>query len=165
MLKEAIITLKKGKKDYIETWSPMINIGLSVLIPENYVKDLSTRMSLYRKAGDLKTGKEISNFLDELIERFGPLPREVNNLVFTISLKIKCIKLNINYVDVGPKAILIGFKNNNFVNPSRLIKWISLNQNYVKLRKDQKIIMKYRDGYTNKIKGLKEYINTIENLI
>ena len=71
-LKEAI-TIKKEKRSY-STWSPSINLGVSVLIPENYVKDLSTRMSLYRKAGDLKNSNEIDNFIDELIERFGPLP-------------------------------------------------------------------------------------------
>ena len=97
MLKEAIVTIKKGRKDLIDTWSPSINLGVSVLIPENYVKDLSTRMSLYRKVGDLKNSNEIDNFIEELIERFGPLPNEVNNLIFN-TIKNKMYKLNIDWM-------------------------------------------------------------------
>ena len=68
-------------------------------------------------------------------------------------------------MDVGPKAILICFKNNKFSNPSELIKFISSNQSYIKLRNDQKLIISYKDRYISKIKYLKIYINKIEKLI
>ena len=165
MLREAVMSLKNGEDKIIENWSPTINLGMAVLIPDNYVNDLSTRMSLYRRAGDLKEKEEIREFLDELTERFGPPPNEVINLVFTISLKAKCIKLNIDYVDVGPKAVLLGFKNNNFINPKKLIDWISSSAQDVKIRKDQKIIIHYDEKKENKINVLKKYIKDIENLI
>ena len=101
----------------------------------------------------------------EVTENRRHFVHEVNNLIFTILLKIKCIKLNIDYVDVGPKAILIGFKNNKFSNPSELIKFISSNESYIKLRNDQKLIISYKDRYASKIKYLKNYINKIEKLI
>ena len=68
-------------------------------------------------------------------------------------------------MDVGPKAILIGFKNNKFSHPSELIKFISSNESYIKLRNDQKLIISYKDRYISKIKYLKNYINKIEKLI
>ena len=165
MLREAVLLLKNGDDQIIENWSPTINLGMPVLIPDNYVSDLITRMSLYRRAGDLKEKEEIREFLDELTERFGPPPNEVINLVFTIGLKAKCIKLNIDYVDVGPKAVLLGFKNNNFIHPEKLIEWISSSKQDVKIRKDEKIIINYDEKKENKINVLKKSIKCIENLI
>ena len=74
MLMETINSLKKNKNTQYVNWSPTITIGKAVLIPEDYVEDLSTRMSLYRKIGDLTSNDEIKNFIEELNERFGPPP-------------------------------------------------------------------------------------------
>ena len=68
MLMETIDSLKKNKNTQYVNWSPTITIGKAVLIPEDYVEDLSTRMSLYRKIGDLTTNEEIKSFLEELNE-------------------------------------------------------------------------------------------------
>ena len=128
MLMETIEHLKKNKNSEYVNWSPSINIGKPVLIPKEYVEDLSTRMSLYRKIGDLRNNDQIKNFIEELNERFGPLPNEVRNLIFTISIKIICIKMNINFIDIGSKAIVIGFRKKEGLNFSKLIEWVTLNK-------------------------------------
>ena len=64
MLKDAVSSYKEGGKSIEETWSPSISLGLPVLIPETYVYDLSTRMSLYRKAGELLNKVDIDNFTE-----------------------------------------------------------------------------------------------------
>ena len=86
MLKDAVSSYKEGGKSIEETWSPSISLGLPVLIPETYVYDLSTRMSLYRKAGELLNKEDIDNFTEELFDRFGPPPMEVNNLLATLMI-------------------------------------------------------------------------------
>ncbi|MDC1087613.1 DEAD/DEAH box helicase, partial [Alphaproteobacteria bacterium] len=99
MLNDAVNSFKSGSKKIEDVWSPSISLGLSVLIPENYVYDLSTRMSLYRKAGELLNSDDIKNFSDELFDRFGPPPSEVNNLLTTLMIKNKCLKSKISFVD------------------------------------------------------------------
>ncbi len=162
-LKDAILSIKKGKVN-LETWSPTINLSLPVLIPDEYVNDLATRMSLYRKIGELKNKNEIQEFLGELVERFGAIPNEVKNLIFTIRLKIRCIELNIDYIDVGPKAILIGFKNNVFKNINSLVNWISQKSDHVRLRNDQKLIISYNMITKNKFNLLVEYLEEFKKL-
>ena len=163
LLNEAINSLKKGFKEIEEIWNPTINIGIPVLIPDTYVKDLSTRMSLYRKVGDIKKNNEVNDFLEELNERFGPPPQEVKNLIFTILIKLKCIILNIEYIDIGSKGILVGFRNNTFSKPENLIKLIEIESN-IRVRKDQKLFLEFQSKDMNKIKELKKLINKISDL-
>ena len=117
MLKEAVSSYKNGDKNVDDVWTPSISLGIPVLIPENYVFDLSTRMSLYRKAGDLKTSDDIDIFSEELYDRFGAPPEEVNNLLMTLMIKNKCLSQKIDLIDAGPNGIVLGFKNNYFKKP------------------------------------------------
>ncbi|MFL5239415.1 MAG: transcription-repair coupling factor, partial [Rhizomicrobium sp.] len=81
MLEEAVSALKQGgEAEVTDQWSPTINLGASVLIPEDYVADLNVRMSLYRRLAGIETANDIDRFAAELIDRFGPLPDEVRHL-------------------------------------------------------------------------------------
>src|SRR5262249_28007418 len=64
-----------------EAWTPQISVGTPVLIPESYVADLGVRLALYRRLATLVDRAEIDAFAAELVDRFGPLPPEVENLL------------------------------------------------------------------------------------
>ena len=85
MLEEAIAKIKAGEMEGLteadDQWAPQINLGVPVLIPEDYVPDLDVRLGLYRRLSSLTTKVELEGFAAELIDRFGKLPREVNTLV------------------------------------------------------------------------------------
>ena len=165
MLKDAVSSYKEGGKSIEETWSPSISLGLPVLIPETYVYDLSTRMSLYRKAGELLNKEDIDNFTEELFDRFGPPPMEVNNLLATLMIKNKCLKNKIKIIDAGPKGILIGFKNNYFKDTDKLFKWINDKSGLIKIRPDQKLfIQKNLKTRDDKIDTVVDIISQLELL-
>ena len=92
MLEEAVANLKNGDEDYEDKneWSPQISLGMPVMIPEHYVPDLQLRMQLYRRLGDLNDIREIDAAGAELIDRFGPLPEEVEALLKVILVKALC---------------------------------------------------------------------------
>jgi transcription-repair coupling factor (superfamily II helicase) len=143
MLEEAIATMKATEEGtpYASTdWTPQINIGLPVLIPETYVADLGLRLSLYKRLSTLVSREEIDGFAIELVDRFGPLPQEVLNLLEVIYLKALSRQANVEKVEVGPKGVLIGFHQNTFNNPSRLLQHIAEQKGTAKIRPDQKII-------------------------
>lgn len=143
MLKEAVeelVAIQQGQIIQEESWSPQINVGLAVLIPEEYVTDLSLRLGLYRRAANLLED-EIDAFAVELIDRFGPLPREVSNLLQVIKLKQQCRKLCIDKIDAGPKGVVVGFRNNKSTNPEKILDYMTKNPKRAKARADQKLVL------------------------
>ncbi|MCX5578681.1 transcription-repair coupling factor [Kaistia terrae] len=144
MLEEAVATLRDGGADEQEAdgrWSPQITVGTPVMLPETYVPDLQLRLSLYRRLGDLEEADQIDGFAAELIDRFGPLPDEVEHLLKIVYIKALCRKANVEKVDAGPKGIVIAFRNSTFANPAGLIRYIGEQGSLAKVRPDQKIVL------------------------
>ena len=90
MLEEAVAELKGAEGAADQGWSPQITIGTAVMIPERYVPDLQLRLGLYRRLGDLHGADEIDAFAAEMIDRFGPLPDEVEHLLKIVFIKTLC---------------------------------------------------------------------------
>ncbi len=108
MLEEAIAKIKSGQAEGLSdsdgTWAPQINLGVPVLIPDSYVTDLDVRLGLYRRLSSLSSKVELEGFAAELIDRFGPLPKEVNTLMLVVRIKGMCKRAGIAKLDGGPKA-------------------------------------------------------------
>jgi TRCF domain-containing protein len=84
LLEEAVASARSGVStlgEAPEEWTPQITIGMPVLIPETYVADLNVRLGLYRRIAALLDPAEMNAFAAELVDRFGPLPPEVDNLL------------------------------------------------------------------------------------
>src|SRR3546814_12024112 len=91
MLEEAVMTARAGgaaAAEAAEGFTPQINIGMPVLIPDRYVADLNLRLGLYRRLSNLVDRAEIDAFAAALVDRFGPLPPEVDHLLQIMALKI-----------------------------------------------------------------------------
>jgi transcription-repair coupling factor (superfamily II helicase) len=141
MLEEAIVSLKAGITEPVaDRWSPQITLGMPVLIPDDYVKDLSVRLSLYRRLADLESEDEIADFGAELRDRFGPLPDEVRYLFKIVAIKAYCRKANVEKVDAGPKGAVIAFRDNSFAHPDRLVGFIRTQGAAAKVRPDMKVV-------------------------
>jgi len=142
LLEEAVAAAKGRAEEAgkIE-WSPQINLGIPVLIPEEYVPDLSVRMGLYRRLGGLGTKDEIDSFAAELVDRFGKMPAEAEFLLNTVALKLLCRAAGVHKIDAGEKAVVLSFHDNKFARPDRLIAWIQKNAPLVKLRPDHRVIV------------------------
>ncbi|WP_050927841.1 transcription-repair coupling factor [Aestuariivita boseongensis] len=157
MLEEAIAKIKAGEleglSDADDQWAPQINLGVPVLIPEDYVPDLDVRLGLYRRLSSLSSKVELEGFAAELIDRFGKLPREVNTLMLVVRIKAMCKKAGISKLDGGPKGATIQFHNDKFASPEGLVEFIQAQKGLAKV-KDNKIVVR-RDwkNDADKIKG------------
>ena len=123
-----------------EEWTPQIAIGTPVLIPEGYVADLGVRLGLYRRIAQLASRRERDAFAAELIDRFGPLPGEVENLLQIIGIKRDCKEAGIERVEAGPKGAVVALRGNRFANPAGLVEMIQKNAGTLRLRPDQKLV-------------------------
>jgi transcription-repair coupling factor (superfamily II helicase) len=113
---------------------------MPVMIPETYVPDLQLRMQLYRRLGDLSDAREIDAAGAELIDRFGPLPPEVESLLKVILVKALCRAANVEKVDAGPKGAVITLRNNEFPDPAGLVAMVSDPGMQVRIKPDQKLV-------------------------
>ncbi len=142
MLEEAVATARSAEGDApaVEEWSPQITIGTPVLIPQDYVADLGVRLGLYRRIAALTDRREIDAFAAELIDRFGRLPAEVENLLQIIAIKRACREAGVERVEAGPKGAVVTLRGNRFGNPAGLVELMQRNAGTLKLRPDHKIV-------------------------
>jgi len=146
MLEDAVNELRaKGGADPVNLdrgWSPQINTGAAVLIPEDYVRDLNVRLALYRRLSDAERAEDREALAAELIDRFGPLPPEADQLLKVVAIKGLCREANVAKIDVGPKGAVASFREDHFANPGGLVAFIQKNANFWRLRPDQKVVIK-----------------------
>jgi transcription-repair coupling factor (superfamily II helicase) len=167
MLEEAVAGLKEGDvgESMADQWSPTINVGASVLIPEDYVADLNVRMSLYRRLSAIDTREEIDRFAAELIDRFGPLPDEVKHLFEIVFIKQLAKAAGVEKIDAGPKGGTITFRGNAFAQPLKLVQFIAAHSGTMKVRPDQKVVVT-RDWVTpeQRLAGAKALLGQLAKL-
>ncbi len=141
MLEEAVLSLKAGISTVVaDRWSPQITIGTAVLIPEDYVADLPVRLALYRRLAEIEDERDIESFAAELVDRFGPLPQEVEYLLQVVAIKSLCRRANVERIEVGPKGAVLAFRENIFANPEGLIAYIGKHPEGARVRPDMKVV-------------------------
>ncbi len=145
MLEDAVAELKAGGAEAVvdaRGWSPQINAGAAVLIPEDYVPDLNVRLSLYRRLSEAEQASDREALAAELIDRFGPLPAEAGQLLKVVAIKGLCRQANVSKIDVGPKGAVVSFRDDNFDNPIGLIGLVQQRMAAWKLRPDHRLVVK-----------------------
>ncbi|WP_029416302.1 transcription-repair coupling factor [Brevundimonas bacteroides] len=144
MLEDAVAELRaNGEAGSVDRgWSPAINVGAAVLIPEDYVPDLNVRLSLYRRLSDAENTESREALAAELIDRFGPLPDEARQLLRIVGIKANCKTASVERIDIGPKGAVLTLRDNRFPNPAGLVGLIQKNHASWKIRPDQKIVVK-----------------------
>jgi transcription-repair coupling factor (superfamily II helicase) len=157
MLEEAIAKIRSGEIEGLseadDQWAPQINLGVPVLIPEDYVPDLDVRLGLYRRLSNLTTKVELEGFAAELIDRFGPLPKEVNTLLLVVRIKAMCKRAGIAKLDGGPKGATIQFHNDKFASPQGLVQFVQGQNGLAKIRDNKIVVRRDWKKDADKIKG------------
>ncbi|MGR3703037.1 MAG: transcription-repair coupling factor [Paracoccaceae bacterium] len=157
MLEDAIAKIKSGEMEGLSDqdgqWAPSINLGVPVLIPEDYVPDLDVRLGLYRRLSNLHSKVELEGFAAELIDRFGPLPREVNTLLLIVRIKEMCKRAGISRLDGGPKGATIQFHNDKFASPQGLVEFITDQKGLAKVRDNKIVVQRDWAQEKDKIRG------------
>jgi transcription-repair coupling factor (superfamily II helicase) len=163
MLREAVEALRAGIEEPAEeTWSPSISLGTPVTIPEDYVPDLHLRLSLYRRLATLTSDAEIESFAAEMIDRFGPLPGEAEELMQLVAIKVLCRTAHVEKVEAGPKGVIVAFRDNSFANPQGLVRYVAEQGQQAKVRPDMKIVF-VRDFETKaaRLDGTRQILRTL----
>ena len=166
MLEEAVAVAKGDGAGVAQPdWTPQINLGTPVLIPESYVADLGVRLGLYRRISGLVDQAEIDSFAAELVDRFGPLPAEVENLLKIVAIKRLCLDAGIEKLDAGPKGAVLAFHRNRFANPKGLIEFVTRQGSSVSFRPDQKLVIRRGwEAETARVAGVVQVLKKVAEI-
>lgn len=143
MLEEAIMDAKAGglRDERPRDLSPQITVDAPILIPEGFVPDLDLRMGLYRRLNEVEDKRGIDEFAAEMIDRFGKLPEETENLLLLIEAKLNAKRACIAKIDVGPKGALVSFHEDKFPSVEGLMAYVAKLEGTAKLRPDMKLVI------------------------
>jgi transcription-repair coupling factor (superfamily II helicase) len=173
MLEEAITAMREERGDaalQVDSWSPQISLGVAVLLPDDYVADLGLRLGLYRRLSRIETAPEIEAFAAELIDRFGPLPKPVENLLKVVEIKNLCRIAGVEKIDAGKGGASVVLRDKRFANPLGLVGYIQRNPLNVKIRPDQSLVFREEwplpdhriEGVTRIVQELAELATRVE---
>ena len=110
-------------------------------------------------------GIESGNMREELADRFGAIPPEVENLLKTVEIRQLCKAANIEKIDAGAKGFLLAFHNNVFRAPEKLVDMVARSFGAMKVRPDQKILVS-RDlaAYNVRLEAIRDCVARINRL-
>ena len=142
MLDKAVTALKNGKEPSLDdalAGHTEIELRIPALLPEDYIADVNTRLSLYKRLAGCTTQDDIDEFQVECIDRFALLPDAAKNLVQVAELKIKAEALGILKVDLSAQGGTIEFKETTKVDPGFIIQLVQTKPNTFKFEGSQKL--------------------------
>ncbi|OCG04078.1 transcription-repair coupling factor [Gilliamella apis] len=156
LLDDAVKSLKEGKEPTLESLlnnqQTEVELRLPTLIPDDFIPDVNTRLSLYKRIASIENLDELTDIQVEMRDRFGQLPDPVLFLLETTKIRYQASKLGITKIDYGEKGGFIEFGSNNKIAIDYLIETI------------QKSPKNYRLEGTNRLKLLKSDLQRVDRI-
>jgi transcription-repair coupling factor (superfamily II helicase) len=127
MLDHAVDALKEGKQlslNQVTATQTEIDLRVPALIPDDYIFDVSLRLSLYKRIASCKTKNQLDEVQVELIDRFGLLPQATKNLIHIAKLRLKVQKIGISRIEANNAGGTIEFSDNTKVDHMLIISMV-----------------------------------------
>ncbi|MGC9552397.1 TRCF domain-containing protein, partial [Vibrio metoecus] len=125
MLEQAVEALKSGKEPALDDLlreQTEVEMRLPALLPEDYIPDINTRLSMYKQIASVASEDELVELKVELIDRFGKLPDAALNLLAIAELKLNAMRLKVRKIEAHERGGYIEFYPNADINPLFLVK-------------------------------------------
>ena len=116
--------------------SPMLQLPLTAYIPESYVPDLTTRLDIYKRLAKAADQAEARRIGDELVDRFGKLPKQVENLLYLLNIKLLAGQLGVESIVKEEDQIVIRFAEGHSLSQLKLPvveKWLKVGTSQIRL--------------------------------
>ncbi len=115
LLDQAVHDLKG--EETIEPLEPEINASMSAGFPDGYIESVEQRLTLYRRLSRITMVSDISDIQKELTDRYGKLPKEAENMLLKIMLRVYCIKAGVQRLDITPNTLTLCFSEKHRKKP------------------------------------------------
>lgn len=163
-LMERTIREIRGEKMPEDEAKPEIHLGLPAFIPEDYMPDVHRRLVTYKRLSIAATDEELSKIREEIIDCYGFVPSEMENLFEVISIRNLLKVIRGKKMGYDGKNLFIDFHRNSPVNPSTIVELSRRKVKGVKLTPDFKLTIFMPDLRVNEITGqAKELLQKLSN--
>ncbi|WP_025557357.1 transcription-repair coupling factor [Vibrio parahaemolyticus] len=125
MLEQAVEALKEGKEPSLDDLlreQTEVELRIPALLPDDYIPDVNTRLSMYKRIASVSDSDELSELKVELIDRFGLLPDAAKNLLAVSELKFTAGSIKAKKIEAHDKGGFIEFYPDADINPAYLVK-------------------------------------------
>ena len=145
LLEQTIKRLQNGSLNVERDPDPILEIPLNAYIPDAYIANPKYKLELYRRFVDLTWGEE-EDLMDEIIDRFGTPPEEVELLWRLAKVRAVCRRLKVRRISVRAGLIRITFAEHSEVNGTALVKMAERNSRYMQLLPGTENVLLFRTG-------------------
>lgn len=162
LLENAIQALKQGKEFSLEELTSQqtkIELKMPVLLPDNYISDVSLRLSFYKRIANAKHVNDLDKLKAELIDRFGGLPDAGNQLLQLTAIRIHAQALGIKRIEAHEKGGFIEFSAQNRINSTFIVVLLQNSPNIYRFYGPNKL------GFVKLLINYDERLNFISQLI
>ena len=150
MLNEAVIALKGGQEEE-ETFETVVDCDIDAFIPDGYIKNEYLKLDVYKRISAIETDDEYMDMQDELIDRFGDIPKSVDNLLRVAELKAMAHRAYVTEVDINTQEIRIELYPKAKLNVSGIPALIAEYKTALRFAQGEKPVLFYQDkGKKNK---------------
>jgi transcription-repair coupling factor (superfamily II helicase) len=142
MLEQAVTALKEGREPSLDdalSNQTEIELRLPALFPDDYIADVNTRLSLYKKLAGCKNERKINELQIELIDRFGLLPEPAKNLIQIAQMKLQASMVGIKRVEGSSVGGMIEFSEHTKIDPGFIIRLLQSQPKIYRLDGPQKL--------------------------
>ncbi|HSB07312.1 MAG TPA: transcription-repair coupling factor, partial [Thermodesulfobacteriota bacterium] len=139
-LMEKSVRELKGE-EMVEEITPEIHFHLPAFIPEAYVDDPGERLSLYRRLSFSRSNEQVDDLREELIDRFGKIPLEVEHLLDVIKVKILLTRLSIRKLEERPSQMVLTFDETTKVPPGKVVELVQRGEGHYQMTPDSRLIV------------------------
>jgi transcription-repair coupling factor (superfamily II helicase) len=119
LIEQSVADLKG--EEWHEEINPEINVNIAAHLPTTYIADTDVRLNLYRRMSTLKEEPELATMAEEMKDRFGSPPKEVDNLLKVMSVRLLLKRTRILRLDVTPEGLTLTFSPDTPVKPDKLV--------------------------------------------
>jgi transcription-repair coupling factor (superfamily II helicase) len=137
MLEETVDELR-GKIREIEI-DPEVRLPIPARLPEDYVPEVGQRLVLYRRLAGARDDGEVDRIRDELLDRYGPLPDDADNLLRVIRIKVLARRLGVTAVDVAGRELVLAVSGTGRIDAGRLVGLVSDPASGIRVTPDHRI--------------------------
>lgn len=163
MLNEAVRQLKGGPE--AETFTTLIDLNVDAYIPEYYIKNEYQKLDIYKRIAAIESEEELEDMTEELIDRFGDIPKKVQQLLVIASLKSLAHSVYVTAIEQKGEEIRFTMYEKAKINPSGIPKFLDSYKNDLIFRAEEPPYFLYCRKGRNKKSNTENVLDTVRRIL